>query len=70
LGAVVPVAVDEDADATPSQCAKVFFVIEFPPTCTTASPGMPPHADSATAANKTAPSAGTKRNPLDTTRAL
>jgi hypothetical protein len=67
--AVVP-AVLLEADATPIQWLKVALVIECPLTCTTASPGMPPHADRPATAKKTAPSAEMKRNALDTTRAL
>ena len=57
--------------ATLIQCSNVAFVIGVPPTCTTALPGMPPpHAERASDAKKTAPSAGMKRSALDTTRAL
>ena len=63
--------VDElDAAATPSQWSKVVLVIELLPTLTTASPGMPPHADKPALTMKTAPSAEMKRNAFVTTRAL
>jgi hypothetical protein len=58
------------AFATDIQWVNVALVIELLPTCTTASPGMPPHADRPATAKKTAPSAEVKRNALDTTRAL
>ena len=67
---LLAVVVLEDA-AIDIQCSNVGLVIELPPTCTTALPGIPPpHAERASEANKTAPSAGMKRSVLDTTRAL
>jgi len=62
--------VEVEAVATPIQWLKVGFVIGFPSTETSALPGIPPHADRPTAANKTAQSAGMKRTALVTTRAL
>jgi hypothetical protein len=59
-----------EAAATFNQWLYVSLVIELPSTDTTALPGMPPHAESPTRANKTAPSAGMMRIALGTTRAL
>jgi hypothetical protein len=72
LAGVLPVVVALEAAAIDNQCSNVVFVIGLPPTCTTASLGMPllPHAARASEAKKTAPSADMKRNLLDTTRAL
>jgi hypothetical protein len=72
LGAVLPgVAVALEDAATDNQCSNVVLLIGLPPTCTTALLGIPPpHAERASEAKKMAPSAGIKRNVLDTTRAL
>jgi len=59
-----------EVDATVIQCSNADFEIGEPPTCTTASPGMPPQAVIPTRANKTAPSAEVDLRSLDTTRAL
>ena len=66
-GFSVEPAVLFDADATDIQCSNAVFVIGVPPTCTTALPGMPPHAVIPTRANKTAPSAEVYLRVFDTT---
>jgi hypothetical protein len=67
---LLPAEAELEAAATVIQWLNVVFVIDLPSTDTTASPGMPPHADKPTRANKTAPSAAVIRNALSTTRAL
>jgi hypothetical protein len=65
LAAAAPAVGELAVAAIPIQWLKASLLIGVPPTWTTASPGIPPQAETPTRANKTAHSAAMKRGVVD-----